>query len=41
MVIYAVLLIVVMLYRTEGIMGQREFKILVPEEEEKNATGGA
>ena len=41
MVIYAALLIVVMLYRTEGIMGQREFKILVPEEEEKNATGGA
>lgn len=41
MVIYAVLLIVVMLYRTEGLMGQREFKILVPEEEEENATGGA
>jgi len=41
MVVYAVLLVVVMLYRTEGIMGQREFKILVPEEEEKNATGGA
>ncbi|BAL80332.1 branched-chain amino acid ABC transporter permease [Caldisericum exile] len=41
MVVYAVLLIVVMLYRTEGIMGQREFKILVPEEEEKNATGSA
>jgi len=41
MVVYAVLLIVVMLYRTEGLMGQKEFKILVPEEEEENATGGA
>ncbi|MFU2158257.1 MAG: branched-chain amino acid ABC transporter permease [Caldisericum sp.] len=41
MVLYAVLLIVVMLYRTEGIMGQKEFGVLVPEEEEKNATGGS
>ncbi len=41
MVVYAVLLVVVMLYRTEGIMGRREFKMLVPEEEEENATGGA
>jgi len=35
MVIYSALLIVIMLYRTEGLMGKREFKILVPEEEEK------
>ncbi|MGC8722227.1 MAG: branched-chain amino acid ABC transporter permease [Caldisericaceae bacterium] len=37
MVIYAVLLVAVMLYRTSGIMGGREFKVLIPEEEEKNA----
>ena len=40
MVIYAVLLILVMLFRTSGIMGGKEFSILVPEEEEKNATNG-
>ncbi len=39
MVVYAVLLVAVMLYRTAGIMGGREFGILVPEEEGKNATG--
>jgi branched-chain amino acid transport system permease protein len=37
MVFYAVLLIAVMLYKNSGLMGGREFKVLVPEEEEKNA----
>jgi branched-chain amino acid transport system permease protein len=32
MVIYAVLLILIMLYRTEGIMGMREAKLLIIEE---------
>lgn len=35
MVIYALLLILIMLFRTEGLMGKREIKILVPEEEER------
>lgn len=35
MVIYAALLILIMLYRTEGLMGKRELNILIPEEEEK------
>ncbi len=34
MVVYSALLIIIMLYRNEGLMGKREFKILVPEEEE-------
>ena len=32
MVIYALLLIFIMLYKTEGVMGMREAKILIPEE---------
>lgn len=35
MVIYSALLIVIMLYRTEGLMGNREISLLVPEQEEK------
>ena len=35
MVIYAVLIILIMLYRTEGLMGMKEAKILVIEEEKK------
>jgi branched-chain amino acid transport system permease protein len=35
MVIYAILLILIMLYRTEGLMGMREAKILIIEEEKK------
>jgi branched-chain amino acid transport system permease protein len=35
MVVYALLLILIMLFRTEGLMGKREIRILVPEEEEK------
>ncbi len=34
MVIYALLLIFIMLFRTEGLMGMKEIKILIPEEEE-------
>lgn len=37
MVIFAVLLIATMLYRTEGLMGGKEFSILIPEEEDENA----
>jgi branched-chain amino acid transport system permease protein len=35
MVIYSVLLILIMLYRTEGLMGMKEAKLLVIEEEKK------
>ncbi|HTX71370.1 MAG TPA: branched-chain amino acid ABC transporter permease [Rectinemataceae bacterium] len=35
MVIYAVLLILIMLYRTEGLMGMKEAKLLIIEEEKK------
>ncbi len=35
MVIYALLLILIMLFRTEGLMGKREIKLLIPEEEER------
>lgn len=35
MVIYAVLLILIMLFRTEGIMGMREAKLLIIEEKKK------
>jgi len=35
MVVYALLLILIMLFRTEGLMGKRELKIIIPEEEEK------
>ncbi|HRS65079.1 MAG TPA: branched-chain amino acid ABC transporter permease [Spirochaetia bacterium] len=34
MVVYSLLLIIIMLFRTEGLMGMREMKLLVPEEEE-------
>jgi ABC-type branched-subunit amino acid transport system permease subunit len=35
MVIYAVLLILIMLFKTEGIMGMREAKLLIIEEKKK------
>jgi len=36
MVVYALLLILIMLYRTEGLMGTREAKLMIiPEEDEK------
>lgn len=38
MVVYAVLLVATMLFRTSGLMGHKEFGILVPEEEEKNVS---
>ncbi len=36
MVVYSLLLILIMLFRTEGLMGMREMKLLVPEQEEKH-----
>jgi branched-chain amino acid transport system permease protein len=36
MVIFALLLIIIMLYRTEGLMGMREASILVPKGEERS-----
>ncbi len=41
MVIYAVLLIATMLYKTNGLMGGIEFNVLIPEEEDENAKHGA
>ncbi len=41
MVIYAVLLILTMLYKTNGLMGDVEFNVLIPEEEDENAKHGA
>jgi ABC-type branched-subunit amino acid transport system permease subunit len=35
MVIYALLLILIMLFRTDGLMGMREAKILVIDERKK------
>ena len=35
MVIYALLLILIMLFRTEGLMGMREAKLLIIEEKKK------
>ena len=37
MVIYAVLLVATMLYKTNGLMGDMEFEVLIPEEEDRNA----
>ena len=36
MVVYSILLIIIMLFRTEGLMGMREMKLLVPEQEENH-----
>lgn len=36
MVVYSVLLIFIMLFRTEGLMGMREMKLLTPEQEENH-----
>ncbi|MCX8059167.1 MAG: branched-chain amino acid ABC transporter permease [Spirochaetes bacterium] len=37
MVLYSLLLIFIMLFRSEGLMGMKEFKFLIPEEEESHA----
>jgi branched-chain amino acid transport system permease protein len=37
MVLYSLLLIFIMLFRSEGLMGMKELKFLIPEEEEKDA----
>lgn len=34
MVIYSLLLIFIMLFKTEGLMGMKEIKVLIPEEED-------
>ncbi len=41
MVIFSVLLVATMLYKTNGLMGDMEFKVLIPEEEDENARHGA
>ncbi len=41
MVIFSVLLVATMLYKTNGLMGDMEFKVLIPEEEDENAKHGA
>ncbi len=41
MVIYSVLLVATMLYKTNGLMGDMEFEVLIPEEEDRNAKHSA
>jgi len=41
MVIFSVLLVATMLYKTNGLMGDVEFNVLIPEEEDENAKHGA
>ncbi len=41
MVIFSVLLVATMLYKTNGLMGDKEFSVLIPEEEDENAKHGA
>ncbi len=41
MVIFSVLLVATMLYKTSGLMGDKEFTVLIPEEEDENARHSA
>ncbi len=41
MVIFSVLLVATMLYKTSGLMGDKEFSVLIPEEEDENARHSA